>query len=260
MNYIKDNDKLDYIMKYIKITATHYLQQTEKTVEKKDCRITWAKFLKTLQQCLLNVKLLQNWTNDLWNIIIKRSNQTCMLFFLKLNKTHFQNCVKIIKSEKVLLFRFLSELLFLNKIKLIILTFAQRSKMFCWELMKYIDTQHALNYAQQSQQLKTNSSLKNQSHKKSSQSSLQKINDQEKEEYFDDQQEQRESELRKTVSWKKKYCRVSEKACIRCKSKDHAELNCSNSWFIFSETFFSEAFSTSNNILIVDILKKDLAQ
>jgi len=66
--------------------------------------------------------------------------------------------------------------------------------------MKYIDTQHALNYAQQSQQLKTNSSLKNQSHKKSSQSSLQKINDQEKEEYFNDQQEQRESELRKTVS------------------------------------------------------------
>jgi len=40
MNYIKDNDKLDYIMKYIKITAMHYLQQIKKTVEKKDCRIT----------------------------------------------------------------------------------------------------------------------------------------------------------------------------------------------------------------------------
>ncbi len=55
MNYIKDNDKLDYITKYVKITAMHYLQQIEKTVEKKNCRITWAKFLKTLQQCLLDV-------------------------------------------------------------------------------------------------------------------------------------------------------------------------------------------------------------
>ncbi len=55
MNYIKDNDKLDYIMKYVKITAMHYLQQIKKTVEKKNCRITWAKFLKTLQQCLLDV-------------------------------------------------------------------------------------------------------------------------------------------------------------------------------------------------------------
>jgi len=50
--------------------------------------------------------------------------------------------------------------------------------------------QYTLNYAQQNRQLKTNSSLKNQSHKKSLQSSLQKINDREKEEYFDDQQEQ----------------------------------------------------------------------
>ncbi len=40
MNYIKDDDKLDYVTKYVKITATHYLQQIEKTVEKKDCRIT----------------------------------------------------------------------------------------------------------------------------------------------------------------------------------------------------------------------------
>ncbi len=34
MNYIKDNDKLNYIIKYIKIMMTHYLQQIEKTVEK----------------------------------------------------------------------------------------------------------------------------------------------------------------------------------------------------------------------------------
>jgi len=40
MNYIKDDDKLDYVMKYIKITAMHYLQQIEKTVKKRDCRIT----------------------------------------------------------------------------------------------------------------------------------------------------------------------------------------------------------------------------
>ncbi len=133
------------------------------------------------------------------------------------------------KSEKVLLFRFLSELLSSNKIKLIILTFAQRSKMFCWKLMKYIDMQHALNYVQQNQQLKTNSFFKNQSHKKNLQSFLQRINSWEKEKYFDDQQEQWESELRKTVFQKKKYCRVSEKACIKCESKDHAELNCSNS-------------------------------
>ncbi len=105
-----------------------------------------------------------------------------------------------------------------------------------------------------------NSFLKNQSHKKSLQSFLQRIDDWEKEEYFDDQQEQQESELRKTVFWKKKYCRVSERACIRCKSRDHAELNCSNSWFIFSETFFSEASFASNNIFIVDVLKKDLAR
>jgi len=40
MNYIKDDDKLDYIMKYVKITMMHYLQQIEKTVKKKDCKIT----------------------------------------------------------------------------------------------------------------------------------------------------------------------------------------------------------------------------
>ncbi len=132
--------------------------------------------------------------------------------------------------------------------------------MFCQELMKYIDMQHALNYAQQNQQLKINSFFENQSHKKNLQSSLQRINNQEKEKYFYDQQEQWKSELRKIVSWKKKYCKVSEKACIRCKSKDHAKLNCLNSWFIFSETFFSKASFTSNNILIIDVLKKDLAR
>ena len=56
--------------------------------------------------------------------------------------------------------------------------------------MKYIDMQHALNYAQQNQQLKMNSFFENQSHKKNLQSSLQRINNQEKEEYFYDQQEQ----------------------------------------------------------------------
>jgi len=161
INYIKDDDKLDYVTKYVKITTMHYLQQIEKTVEKKDHKITWTKFLETLQQCLLDAKSLQNWANNLWNIIIKRSDQTCVLFFLKLNKTHFQNHVEIMKSEKVLLFKFLSKLLLLNKIKLIILTFAQRSKMFCQELTKYIDMQHALNYAQQNWQLKTNSFLEN---------------------------------------------------------------------------------------------------
>ncbi len=40
MNYIKDDDKLDYIMKYVKITMMHYFQQIEKTVEKKDHKIT----------------------------------------------------------------------------------------------------------------------------------------------------------------------------------------------------------------------------
>ncbi len=43
--------------------------------------------------------------------------------------------------------------------------------------MKYIDIQHTSNYAQQSQQLKTNSFFKNWSHKKSLQNFLQKIND-----------------------------------------------------------------------------------
>ncbi len=89
MNYIKDDDKLDYVTKYVKIMMMHYLQQIKKTVKKKDCKITWAKFLETLQQCLLNTKSLQNWMNNLWNVIIKRSDQTCMFFFLKFNKTHF---------------------------------------------------------------------------------------------------------------------------------------------------------------------------
>ncbi len=40
MNYIKDDDKLDYVTKYVKITMMHYLQQIEKIVEKKDCKIT----------------------------------------------------------------------------------------------------------------------------------------------------------------------------------------------------------------------------
>jgi len=40
MNYIKNDDKLDYVMKYVKIMMMHYLQQIEKTVEKKDHRIT----------------------------------------------------------------------------------------------------------------------------------------------------------------------------------------------------------------------------
>ncbi len=162
------------------------------------------------------------------------------------------------KSEKVLLFKFLSELLSSNKIKLIVLTFTQRSKMFCQELMKYIDMQYASNYAQQSWQLKMNSLLENWSYKKSLQSFLQRINDWEKEKYFDNQQEQKELKLRKTVFWKKKYHKVSKKTYIRCKFKDHAELNCSNSWFIFSETFFSKASSASNNIFIIDVLKKDL--
>jgi len=40
MNYIKDNNKLDYITKYVKIMMMHYLQQIEKTIKKKDHRIT----------------------------------------------------------------------------------------------------------------------------------------------------------------------------------------------------------------------------
>ncbi len=130
--------------------------------------------------------------------------------------------------------------------------------MFCRELMKYINTQHASNYAQQNWQLKTNLFLEDQSHKKSLQSSLQRIDSWEKEEYSDDQQEQRESELRKTVFWKKKYCKVSERTCVRCKFKDHAKLNCSNSWFIFLKAFFSETSSAFNNIFIVNVSEKDL--
>ncbi len=89
MNYIKNDDKLDYITKYVKIMMMHCLQQIEKIVEKRDHKITWAKFLETLQQCLLDMKLLQNQINDLWNVIIKRSDQTYVSFFLKLNKIHF---------------------------------------------------------------------------------------------------------------------------------------------------------------------------
>jgi len=40
MNYIKDDDKLDYVTKYVKIMMMHYLQQIEKTVEKRDHKIT----------------------------------------------------------------------------------------------------------------------------------------------------------------------------------------------------------------------------
>ncbi len=40
MNYIKDDDKLDYVTKYVKIMMMHYLQQIKKTVKKKDCKIT----------------------------------------------------------------------------------------------------------------------------------------------------------------------------------------------------------------------------
>ncbi len=36
MNYIKDDDKFDYVTKYVKIMMMHYLQQIEKTVKKKD--------------------------------------------------------------------------------------------------------------------------------------------------------------------------------------------------------------------------------
>jgi len=52
------------------------------------------------------------------------------------------------KFKKVLLFRFLSELLLLDKVKLTVLTSTQRSKMSCQELMKYINIQHALNETQ----------------------------------------------------------------------------------------------------------------
>jgi len=65
MNYIKDDDKLDYVMKYVKIMMMHYLQQIKKTVKKRDHKITWMKFLETLQQCLLDVKLFQNQINNL---------------------------------------------------------------------------------------------------------------------------------------------------------------------------------------------------
>jgi hypothetical protein len=139
MNYVKNNNKLDYTTEYVKVMITHYLQQMKKTIEKKDCRITWAEFLKTLQKYLLDAKLLQNQVNNMWNIIIKRSDQTCVSFFLEFNKTHFQNHVKVMKFKKVLLFRFLSELISFNKVKLIVLTFTQRSKMSCQELMKYIN-------------------------------------------------------------------------------------------------------------------------
>jgi len=40
INYIKDDDKLDYITKYVKITAMYYLQQIKKTVKKKNYKIT----------------------------------------------------------------------------------------------------------------------------------------------------------------------------------------------------------------------------
>jgi len=40
MNYVKNNNKLDYTTEYVKVMITHYLQQMKKTIEKKDCRIT----------------------------------------------------------------------------------------------------------------------------------------------------------------------------------------------------------------------------
>jgi len=40
MNYIKNDDKLDYITKYVKIMMMHCLQQIEKIVEKRDHKIT----------------------------------------------------------------------------------------------------------------------------------------------------------------------------------------------------------------------------
>jgi hypothetical protein len=40
MNYVKNDDKLDYATEYVKVMMTHYLQQTKKTIKKRDCKIT----------------------------------------------------------------------------------------------------------------------------------------------------------------------------------------------------------------------------
>ncbi len=40
MNYVKSDNKLDYIIEYVKVMMIHYLQQTKKIIKKKDCRIT----------------------------------------------------------------------------------------------------------------------------------------------------------------------------------------------------------------------------
>ncbi len=40
MNYVKNDDKLDYATEYVKVTMTHYLQQAKETIKKRDCRIT----------------------------------------------------------------------------------------------------------------------------------------------------------------------------------------------------------------------------
>jgi len=39
MNYVKNDNKLDYAIEYVKVTMTHYLQQTKKIIEKRDCRV-----------------------------------------------------------------------------------------------------------------------------------------------------------------------------------------------------------------------------
>ncbi len=40
MNYIKDDDKLDYVTKYVKTMTIHYLQQIKKIAEKRNHKIT----------------------------------------------------------------------------------------------------------------------------------------------------------------------------------------------------------------------------
>jgi len=40
MNYVKSDNKLDYVIEYVKVMMIHYLQQTKKIIKKKDYRIT----------------------------------------------------------------------------------------------------------------------------------------------------------------------------------------------------------------------------
>jgi len=40
MNYVKNDDKLDYVIEYVKIIMIHYFQQTKKMIKKKDCKVT----------------------------------------------------------------------------------------------------------------------------------------------------------------------------------------------------------------------------